>query len=387
MKRTPGSADGRPGAAPYRVTFVASTLAVGGTETMVREYALRMDRRRFAPSVVCLRSPGRIGEELVALGVPVVSGVASSRLDVSGLGRLRAALKRQRAQAVVCLDHRNAMTLGVVASLGVARKRFVTVHSTRLWSGRKILGGSVACSMRFVDRVIAVGRNQARYLVEEEGVRPDRIAVVPNGINAAEFEAGKDCVELRASLGLAPDSPVVGIVAALRPEKNHELFLEAASRVARAVPGARFLVVGGGRRQQELERLASGLGIADAVRFLGERSDGRSLIRVFDVAVLCSHPVVETLPVFVMEAMAWGKPVVSTRVGDVDSLVQDGVTGILVSPGSVDELSGAIVRLLTDPEAARDMGRRGREKVVNEFSLGRSVRALEDLIEGELGKQ
>jgi glycosyltransferase involved in cell wall biosynthesis len=241
--------------------------------------------------------------------------------------------------------------------------------------------------MRFVDRVIAVGRNQARYLVEEEGVRPERIAIVPNGIDAAEFAPDADGGQLRASLGLASDSRVAGIVAALRPEKNHELFLEAASRVVRSVSGARFLVVGGGRRQEALERLASELGIADAVSFLGERSDGRSLIRAFDVAVLCSHPVVETLPVSVMEAMAWAKPVVSTRVGDVDSLVEDGVTGILVPPGSVDQLAGAMARLLNDPVRAREMGRRGRDKVVSEFSLERSVRALEDLIEMELGRQ
>ncbi|MBN1503694.1 MAG: glycosyltransferase [Candidatus Eisenbacteria bacterium] len=386
MRQTRGSSGPRPGAAPLSVTFVASTLAVGGTETMVREYALRMDRRRFTPSVVCLKGPGRIGEELAARGVPVVSGVAASRLGLSGLGRLRATLRARRAQAVVCLDHRNAMTLGVVASLGVVRKRFVTVHSTRLWSGKKILGGSVGYAMRFVDRVIAVGPNQARYLVEEEGVRSDRIAVVPNGIDAAEFEANTDAAEARGSLGLGPDCRVAGIVAALRPEKNHELFLEAAARVLRAVPGARFLVVGGGSRREKLERLAAGLGLADAVSFLGERGDARSIIRAFDVAVLCSHPVVETLPVFVMEAMAWGKPVVSTRVGDVESLVEDGVTGLLVPPGSVEELAGAVGRLLTDPETARRMGRRGRDKVVSEFSLDSSVRVLEDLLEGELRK-
>jgi glycosyltransferase involved in cell wall biosynthesis len=368
------------------VTFVASTLAIGGTETMVREYALRMDRNRFLPSVVCLQDPGRIGDELAARGVPVISRTARSRLDQMCAARLRSSLVRLHCDAVVCLDHRNAMTLGVIASLGVARKRFVTVHSTRLWNGKRILGGTVALSMRFVDRVVAVGRNQARYLVEEEGVPAEKVAVVPNGIDAAGFEKSADPAELRASIGLKPDSPVVGIVAALRPEKNHELFLTTASRVADEVSEAQFLVIGGGKRREELERLASELGLSSRVRFLGERSDARFLIQAFDVAVLCSHPVVETLPVYLMEAMVWAKPVVATRVGDVDSLVENGVTGLLVSPGSVDELSEAITRLLNDKGLAEEMGRRGRKKVLSEFSLERSVRTLEGLIEGELQK-
>jgi glycosyltransferase involved in cell wall biosynthesis len=187
--------------------------------------------------------------------------------------------------------------------------------------------------------------------------------------------------EVRRVLEIPSDSSVIGIVAALRPEKNHELFLEVASLVLREIPDVHFVIVGGGKRMALLENLATSLGIRDRVHFTGRRSDGRVLIQAFDVAVLCSHPVVETLPIFLMEAMALGKPVISTRVGDVSSLVEDGATGLLVPPGSREELRTAIIRLLRDRELCVEMGRKGREKVAKEFSLDRSVQVLERLID------
>ena len=106
---------------------------------------------------------------------------------------------------------------------------------------------------------------------------------------------------------------MVGIVAALRPEKNHELFLRAAARVLARVPGARFLIVGDGPKRAELEALAESFAIAEAVRFLGTRSDVPELLSLIDVLVLTSH--IEANPVSILEAMAGGKPVVATRVG------------------------------------------------------------------------
>jgi glycosyltransferase involved in cell wall biosynthesis len=235
-----------------------------------------------------------------------------------------------------------------------------------------------------VDRVLAVGENQADYLSKEEGLTSRKIAIVPNGIELSEFDAMPSAAEVRASLGLPERCPVVGIVAVLRPEKNHELFLEAAASVAEQVQDARFVIVGGGVRREQLQRLASGLGLSERTLFTGERTDGRQLIQAFDVAVLCSHPVVETLPLFLMEAMASGKPIVATRVGDVPSLVENEKNGLLVSPGSREELSGAIVTLLKDESLRTRMGRHGREKVTREFSLDRSVRTLEQLIEERL---
>ena len=122
--------------------------------------------------------------------------------------------------------------------------------------------------------------------------------------------------QLRKSLGLPEGAPTVGIVAALRPEKNHPLFLRAAVRVLKAVPEARFLVVGDGPKREELQALAHLLDVSHAMHFLGTRSDVPELLSLVDVLALTSHR--EANPVSILEAMAADKPVVATRVGSVD---------------------------------------------------------------------
>ncbi|MFH0777214.1 MAG: glycosyltransferase [Candidatus Eisenbacteria bacterium] len=368
-----------------RVTFLSSTLGTGGAERMVREFALRLDRSRFEPSVICLRTPGRMGEEIASGGLNVLNGIMHSRYDPAALFRLRRALRESRTDVLFCLDQQNAVVLGSLASLGLVRRVFVAVHSTRQWGGKRSLSAPMRWSLRFVDRVIAVGRNQANYLRDEEGVRGEKIALIPNGIDLDEFRDAPAREDVRAALGVPAQSPVAGIVASLRPEKNHELFLEAAAMARREVPDSRFLIVGGGKRQTYLEQIARSLGIAEQVIFTGERRDGRRFVQALDVAVLCSHPVVETLPVFLLEAMALRKPVVATRVGDVASLVEDGVNGYLVQPGSAHDLAGAIVRLLKNEDLRTGMGRRGHEKVIKEFQLSRSVRMLEELVDSRMG--
>jgi glycosyltransferase involved in cell wall biosynthesis len=367
---------------PYRITFLASTLGTGGAERMIREFALRLDRRKYQVSVVCLNERGQIGKEISSHGIPVMNGIMRSRFDPLSLIRLRRTLRTLATDLLFCLEHRDAVALGTLASLKLVGRVFVAVHSTRLWGGQKSLGLTTRWSLRFVERVLAVGENQASYLAREEGVARDKIAVIPNGIDLSEIERMPSPTEVRSLIGLDPSKLVVGIVAALRPEKNHELFLEAASVVAKEIKDVHFVIVGGGQRKPQLESLAVKLGIRDSVHFTGQREDGRVLVRAFDVAVLCSHPVVETLPIFLMEAMALGKPVVSTRVGDVPSLVEDGATGLLVPPGSCEALSVAMIRLLGDKELRAEMGRRGHEKVAREFTLERSVQLLESLVEG-----
>jgi glycosyltransferase involved in cell wall biosynthesis len=233
---------------------------------------------------------------------------------------------------------------------------------------------------RITDAFIAVARSHARYLAEHEGCPPDKIHVIPNGMDVERFHPRWPSEAVQAELRLAPGAPVAGIVAALRPEKNHELFLRAAALVQQQLPEAQFLVVGDGPQRQPLQSLARELGMQDVVHFLGTRADVHEVLSVIDVLVLSSH--MEASPVSVLEAMASEKPVVATRVGSIAETVCDGQTGYLVAPGDVRAIADRVTALLKDPGRAAAMGRAGREHVLAHASVARMVAGYEDLLAG-----
>jgi glycosyltransferase involved in cell wall biosynthesis len=228
------------------------------------------------------------------------------------------------------------------------------------------------------DAFIAVAETHRRYLAEHEGCPATKVRVVPNGVDVERFHPRWSDPALREELQLPEGAPVAGIVAALRPEKNHELFLRAAALVGEQVPEARFLIVGDGPRRGQLEDLARKLLPADAVCFLGTRGDVPEVVSLTDVVLLTSH--MEANPVSVLEAMAAEKPVVATRVGSVPETVIDGQTGFLAEPGDARGIADRVVELFGDPERAARMGRAGRERVVAHWSVERMVRGYEDLI-------
>jgi glycosyltransferase involved in cell wall biosynthesis len=164
----------------------------------------------------------------------------------------------------------------------------------------------------------------------------------------------------------------------LRPEKNHTMFLRVASLVHRRMPVARFLIVGDGPERPMLESLAQQLGVAGVVRFLGTRRDVPKLLSLVDVLLLTSHS--EANPICLLEAMAAGKPVVSTRVGSVTETVLPGQNGFLVDPGDTQGMADRVCELLTDRRRAAEMGRVGREYVVAHGSVDRMVGGYEEMI-------
>jgi glycosyltransferase involved in cell wall biosynthesis len=184
---------------------------------------------------------------------------------------------------------------------------------------------------------------------------------------------------IRHDLGLNPAAPVVTIVAALRPEKNHEMFLEVAGRVAAKVNDARFLIVGDGPRRHSLEELAAGLGVANRVHFLGSRGDVARILAASDVFTLTSHN--EANPVSILEALSTGCPVVATRVGSVPETVIHGKTGLLVEPGESAAFADCLTELIHDPLRRRRMGDAGRRRVVESWSIETMVHGYEQLIE------
>jgi glycosyltransferase involved in cell wall biosynthesis len=297
-----------------------------------------------------------------------VSGLARGRFDPAAGGRLHEALERQRARVVYVAD--SALPLfwaGWLRRRRPAWRLVVGFHSTGKYEDALQHRIAARCAFPVTDRFVALAESHERYLVAEQGIDPLRTEVIGGGVDLERFHPPADRLSAKRAAGFDADEPLVGIVAALRPEKHHALFLRMASRVARRLPAARFLIIGAGPERPRLEGLARDLRLHEQVRFLGARDDIPELYRALDVAVLCSLPVVETYPVSLLEALASGVPVVSTRVGSIADLVDEGSTGSLVPGGDEAALAEAVERLLADPARREGMGRAARAAALARF--------------------
>jgi glycosyltransferase involved in cell wall biosynthesis len=211
------------------------------------------------------------------------------------------------------------------------------------------------------------------------GIHEHRVAVIPNGVDTAQFAPYPDVAAVRHELGIGAADPVVGIVAALRPEKNHPLFLKVARRVVNELSTGRFLVIGDGPCRDAIEQQARELGIANQVLMLGSRDDVPRLLAAMDVFALTTH--IEANPVSILEAMSVGRPVVATNVGSIHEAVADGQTGYLVTPGDADQFAKRVLHLLREPLVCGSMGAAARATVLNNWSIEAMVHGYEQLIE------
>ncbi|HET8872328.1 MAG TPA: glycosyltransferase, partial [Gaiellaceae bacterium] len=176
--------------------------------------------------------------------------------------------------------------------------------------------------------------------------------------------------------------PKIIAVGRLKAPKDFLTLVRAASRLPE---GAETLIVGEGPDRLRLEQEINALGVTERVRLLGERYDVPKLLADADVFVLSSAS--EGMPVSVLEAMAAGLPVVSSRVGGVPELVVDGETGILVRPGDASALAAALSGLITDPAKRRSLGAAGRARAEERFDLEPFRRAHVELYSRELARR
>jgi glycosyltransferase involved in cell wall biosynthesis len=364
-----------------RIAFIASTFGVGGAERVMADVISRLDAR-YEPRLYFLREAGTVGRELVAAGTRAMERFERFRGDPLAAYRLGQELRRWRPDVVFCMDHHNAMLAGRLAGLMSGAKALVVAsHSTGLFGRAGSFRASDRWLVDFTDRFVALSETHARYMIEREGISAGRIRVIENGVDTSRYRAGDAAAEVRSRLGVAPDEDVVLMVAALRPEKAHEALVRATGQLVRRGRRLRVLLAGEGPQRGALERQIAGERLEGTVELLGVRHDVHRLLEAADVLVLPSHPVVETLPLCVLEAMAAGVPVVASGVGSVPEVVRDGETGILIAPGDAGELAAGIERVLRNGDEARAMTLRARTLVEERYSAERMTSGYERLFD------
>lgn len=361
---------------PLKTMFLLTSMPVGGAETLLVNLIRRLDRERFQPELACLKGLDELGE-VMSKEVTTTKGYLSHKFDLRVLPRLTGYLKQRQVDVLVTIGAGDKMFWGRLAGWLANTPAVVSaLHSTGWPDG---VGRLNRMLTPITDAFVAVAAEHGRYLSAEGGFPAHKVRVIPNGVDTDRFR--RDIVAgslVREELGIPLDAQVCGIVAALRPEKNHELFLRAAEAIRQRFAESHFLIVGDGAERQQLETITRELGLQGVVHFVGTRSDVHAVLAAMDCMLLTSK--MEANPVSILEALAVQVPVVATRVGSVSESVIDNQTGFLVAPGSVEECADRVSVILDNLELAERLGRQGRALVETKWSVDRMVEGYETLL-------
>lgn len=357
--------------------FVITSMPVGGAETLLVNLIDGFDPDRILPEVVCLKEPGVLGEQ-IATRWPLHAGLLRSKWDMRVLPRLAALFRRRRADAVVTVGAGDKMFWGRLAAWGAGVPAILSaLHSTGWPDGVGRLNRTLT---PLTDAFIAVAEHHAEHLRAGEGFPDSRVHTIRNGIDTDRFRPHSESRDdLRRELAIPADAPVIGIVAALRPEKNHAMFIRVARQVVDQRPDARFLIIGDGPQRSAIAHSRDAAGLGHCVHLLGTRHDTPRLLSAMDVFLLCSHN--EASPVSILEALSSQVPVVATRVGSVAESVVEGRTGFLVDIDDAAAMAARVLRLVDDRALAARLGTAGRERVRETGSLQSMVVGYTGLIE------
>ena len=374
-----------------RVMFVMPDLNVGGAERHIANVVPRLDRARIDARVVCIKEPGAMFDTVHSAGIEAISLDCGRGSEIPRAFRLLRAQARAFRPDVVVTRGFNAEVLGRVATLGFGTSRVVWKRNCGDLHRRLVERVVDRVLDRITDWYFGVAFGQVPYLINELGIDGAKIRIIRNGAQLDRFvprDGGPRDPHLAAEFGIEPDDRVVGILAVLRPEKDHATFLRGARLLADQLPSAKFLIVGDGECRADLERQTAELGLADRVIFAGMRSDIENMLGLCDVTVLTSYTI-ECCPNALLEAMASGLPSVCTAIGGVPEMIEEGVTGHLVPPFNPMALAEGLLRVLEPIDHAREMGRAARQRAERHFSLDQSVAeaqwALERVADGRLG--
>ena len=379
---------------PYTIGYLAhGARNVGGGEYVLASLIRKLNRERFRP-IVFFAHRNEIIAGLEAEGVETVPLALNRKMislfrdDVARspghlIGFLPAALKAtlavRRAILSAGIDllhpHDNLSKLlgGVAAaSAGIP----VVAHCHDLLGAGFIDRMLLLAQRLLMDRVIAVsGSVRERFI--QSGANPGQIRTIENGIDTTRFSPGTSTLS-RAELSIPESHRVIGVIGMFDPVKGHVFLLRAIRQLRESgVKDLTCLIIGEGRLEAELKDYAKAAGIEQNVRFLGYRRDIPDLLGLMDMVVMPSLR--ESFGIVALEAMAMKVPVVASRIGGLEEVVEHEKTGLLVPPGDAAALAEAIRGLADNPEKRRNMGKAGRQRVEQSFGLDSTVQRVEDL--------
>ena len=359
------------------VVRVISDLPVGGVENRLLEM-LPLLRPEFNVRVCCIREKDELAPEFEKAGIPVDLCYFRSRLHPLSLYKMASYLKKIKAHIVHTHMYRPNVSGVLAARLAGIPVVISQIHNVDHWDNTRQIRQDKML-VRFRDRIITVSEAVKQNYIANTHAAPDKCPVIYNGINMSRFTPREKDSDLVAEFDLE-GKKVVGIVARLVPQKDHETFLKCAVEIKRKVSNIKFLIVGeeegASGLRQKLEDRAVELGLGEEAVFTGKRRDIATILSLVDALVQSSLR--EGFSNVIVEAMAMGVPVVATDVGGNAEAIEDGKTGFVVPSRQPDVLADRVVKILNDKELAENMASqaRSRAKLFSLHAMVEKTKAL-----------
>jgi glycosyltransferase involved in cell wall biosynthesis len=374
---------------------------IGGGEYLLAALVRMLDRDLFRP-VLFFAQRNEIIDRLEAEGVATVP-IELNRAMISlfrdeiarspahlirflpAVGKNILVVRRAILSQGIELLHPHDNLSKILGGAAAATTGIPTVAHCHDLLGQGFVDRLLLQAQRFLmDRVIAVS-GSVRDRLARGGMKPSRIRTIPNGIDLSRFVPGRSNLR-RAGFSIPETHRVLGVIGMFDPVKGHVFLLRAIKRLLESGTGdLTCLVVGAGRQEAELKAFVDQAGINGQVRFLGYRRDVPDLLGLMDLLVIPSLR--ESFGLVAIEAMAMKVPVIASRIGGLEEIVEHGKTGMLVPPGDPAALAAAIRELADNPATRRRMGEAGRRRAVESFGIETTVRKTEELYLEILGRK
>lgn len=355
-----------------RIAHVTQGLDMGGLEKLLVELARHTDRRAFQLHFFSLGSRGLLAEEVEGCGWPVTALDEPDGFRPGLFPRLARLFHRYQIDVVHSHDERPHIYGAIAARLACVPRVIHTRHRGQNLAVSRRQALLLNVVSRLTDRFVCVSLDSAR-LAAEQGIGLRKVCILRNGIDTERFTVQRTQVS----------GPVV-TVARLSPEKDIETLIRAVALAGKTNGDLRLEIAGAGPCLTDLRRLTAELRLERQVQFLGQVRDVPALLARAGLFVLPSRT--EGISLTLLEAMASGLPVVTTRVGGNPEVVAEGETGLLVPPGDPPALADALQRLWHDAAARQRLGQAGRLRVVQNFDIRHMVAEYEELYRGKQGR-
>lgn len=358
-----------------KILQLISSAGFFGAENVLLELSDELRKTGHSVTIGVLSNSRRPNTELrekaLERSINTVVFECSGKFDLKAISAIGSYVR----EGSIDIVHSHGYKANIYAVLSNRKNRKPLVSTCHNWIISSAKSGIYSyldkVFLKRFDAVVPVSKTVER-LVLETGLNKKKIRLIENGINIYRFIEEKRDAGLQSLLGIDSGSKVIGTVGRLTEEKGHKTLIQAAGKVLDAYKNSFFIIVGDGRLRSTLEENARVAGIGERVIFTGTRDDIPELLSIMDVFVLPS--LTEGQPMSLLEAMAAGKAIVASDVGDVKKILKDGLLGIVTPPADPGAVSEGIIHYLNNPLAAEKAGTAARKEAIERYSSARMAR-------------